>query len=110
MGGDGASRLGAHLLPTPPHGDAGTFDYWATTHPGADFQRASKASSRTHGPRFRGMTWVSSVISRPLLQDGVHSNYAGAATDLTRTGIDFAEGVLDKGSKCSTGMRSLVSG
>src|SRR6202007_2221606 len=42
------------LLPTPPRDDAVTFDYWATTHPGADFHRASKASSRTHDPRFRG--------------------------------------------------------
>ena len=42
------------LLPTPPHDDAVTFDYWATTHPGADFHRASKASSRTHDTRFRG--------------------------------------------------------
>jgi hypothetical protein len=42
------------LLPTPPRDDAVTFDYWATTHPGADFHRASKASSRTHDSRFRG--------------------------------------------------------
>jgi hypothetical protein len=42
------------LLPTPPRDDAVTFDYWATTHPGADFHRASKASSRTHDARVRG--------------------------------------------------------
>ena len=40
--------LHLQLLPTPPHGDAVTFDYWATTHPGADFHRANRASSRTH--------------------------------------------------------------
>jgi hypothetical protein len=39
------------LLPTPPHDDAVTFDYWATTHPGADFHRANRASSRTHDAR-----------------------------------------------------------
>jgi DNA invertase Pin-like site-specific DNA recombinase len=47
-----ASHL--QLLPTPPRDDAVTFDYWATTHPGADFHRASKASSRTHDARVRG--------------------------------------------------------
>src|ERR1700677_524639 len=41
---------GDHWREPAAHGDAVTFDYWATTDPGADFRRGSKASSRTHEP------------------------------------------------------------
>ena len=39
------------LLPTPPHGDAVTFGFWAATNPGTDLHRADKAPSRTHSWR-----------------------------------------------------------
>jgi hypothetical protein len=42
------------LLPTPPRGDAVTFDFGAVTHPGADFHRAVTMPLRAHSfPRKR---------------------------------------------------------
>ena len=42
------------LLPTPPRGDAVTFDYGVVAYSGTDFHRADVAPSRAHDPRFRG--------------------------------------------------------
>ena len=39
------------LLPTPPRGDAVTFDYRALAYPGTDFHHADIAPSRAHANR-----------------------------------------------------------
>src|SRR6185312_9422875 len=59
------------LLPTPPCGDAVTFDYWSATNPGTDLHRADKASSRTH-------SWPG--VSRPPTHRRLY-NLRGGPTD-----------------------------